>query len=275
MIELLSFLSIAFAAILIGFFASMMGVGGGIFIVPMLTLIFSFSAESAVGTSITAVVFTSISSSIVYFRKRLIDYRLGAILIITSLIGVRLGALATAKVHSEVILLAFGLLLLYPSIMMIRGKKPSEIVNIFKNSSRASSSGYTRRVELGGEVFEYGYSSLSALILGLGAGFASGFLGIGGGTVMVPSMVLLLGIPMIVAVATSLFVMIPTSILGAYTHFTLGNVNFGYAIPLILGVFIGAQVGARTAQKLPAIRLRQIFGILLLYASLRMIWSAV
>jgi len=279
MTDPLVLISVALAAVLIGCFASMMGVGGGIFIVPMLTLIFSFPAENAVGTSITAVLFTSISSSIVYFRRRLIDYRLGIILVITSLIGVRLGALATARVHSEIILLAFGLLLIYPSVMMIKGQKPSEIVNVIRGSSgKASgkrSSGYTRRVEVGGEIYEYSYSYISALLIGLGAGLASGFLGIGGGTIMVPSMVLLLNLPMIVAVATSLFVMVPTSFLGAYTHFTLGHVNFEYAIPLIIGVFAGAQIGARIAQRVPATRLRQIFGVLLLYASLRMILSAV
>ncbi|MDI3501927.1 MAG: uncharacterized protein PWR13_1243 [Archaeoglobi archaeon] len=274
MIELMSFISIAVAAVLIGFFASMMGVGGGIFIVPMLTLIFSFPPQLAVGTSITAVFFTSISSSLVYFRKKLIDYRLGLILIVTSLVGVRLGALSTSIVESDVILIAFGILLIYPSLMMISGRKPSEIVNVLRRSSSERRKKYTRVVKVGDETFEYGYSTISALLLGLGAGFASGFLGIGGGTIMVPSMVLLLDVPMIVAVATSLFVMIPTSALGALTHFTLGNVNFGYAIPLIIGVFTGAQIGARTAQKVPSVRLRQIFGVLLLYASIRMILSA-
>jgi len=273
MIELTNFILIAVAAVLIGFFSSMMGVGGGIFIVPMLTLIFSFPPQLAVGTSITAVLFTSISSSLVYFRKRLIDYRLGLILIVTSLAGVRLGALATSIVESDIILVAFGILLIYPSLMMIRGKKPSEIVNVLKRGSSESGNKYKRVVKLGDEIFEYGYNTISALLLGLGAGFASGFLGIGGGTIMVPAMVLLLGIPMIVAVATSLFVMIPTSALGAFTHFTLGNVNFGYAIPLIIGVFTGAQIGARTAQRVPSVRLRQIFGVLLLYASIRMILS--
>ena len=95
--------------------------------------------------------------------------------------------------------------------------------------------------------------------------------GIGGGTVFVPSLAVFLGLDIVTAVATSLFVMIPTTIIGAAKHWMQGNLHVELALPLILGIIIGTQIGPRIGSKIPKKRLRQLFGIVLLYAAVNMI----
>jgi hypothetical protein len=107
--------------------------------------------------------------------------------------------------------------------------------------------------------------------IGLIAGIASGLFGIGGGTVMVPSLSVFLGFDIVIAVATSLFVMAPSALMGSYQHWVQGNLHPELALPLILGLVIGAQIGPRVGARLPKKRLRQLFGVVLLYAAVNMV----
>ena len=115
-----------------------------------------------------------------------------------------------------------------------------------------------------GKVFEYDakiYSGLVFLFLG---GLASGFLGIGGGLIVVPIFVAMVGLSMHIAVATSMLTMIFTSIAGVSTHILLGNVLVDYAAPLVVGILIGAQLGARTAKQLRSTGLERVFAVAVL-----------
>ena len=115
----------------------------------------------------------------------------------------------------------------------------------------------------------------TTVIVGVIAGAASGMFGIGGGTVMVPALAVFLGLDIVTAVATSLFVMIPSAMIGAYQHWVQGDLRPELAIPLILGLIIGAQLGPRLGSRIPKKRLRQLFGIVLVYAIVNMILKAV
>ncbi len=125
-------------------------------------------------------------------------------------------------------------------------------------------------VDSRGVRFEYTASILPGVAFSFLAGVASGLLGIGGGSVMVPVMSLLVGIPMHIAVATSAFMIVFTSSSAAVTHFLQGNVVLEYAVALALGSVIGAQVGARLARRIRAGRLRKVFGLFLFLIGLRM-----
>ena len=247
------------AAVFIGLVASMIGVGGGIFMVPLLSLSHLVgTTQEAVGTSLAAVVFTSISSTLAYRSKRVIQLKLGLWLMPATILGAWTGAYLTRFISSGGLSVAFGLLLLYPAVMMLRGRQPREIAGLFRKSPAGNN-----------------YSPIEVFLLGLGAGLASGFFGIGGGIVMVPAITIFLRLDILEAVATSLFVMGPSALIGTAQHLLQGNLHLELALPLIVGIVIGAQLGPRLSTRLPRARLRQLFGLALAYSAVNMILSGI
>lgn len=245
-------------AILVGAIASMLGLGGGVFMTPLLLLAgFVSTQPDAAGTSVAAVVFTGLSASFAYFRRRAIDIRIGLLFMPTALAGVFLGKAIIETVNPSWLTIAFGVFLLYPVGMMLLGKTPKESGVRLKGWS----SGPRYYILVG--------------IIGLVAGTATKLFGIGGGTVFVPSLVVLLGIDIVTAVATSLFVMIPIALVSAITSWTAGTLHWPLAVPLILGIIIGAQIGPHVGGRISKKRLRQIFGVVLLYAAAHMIYDGV
>jgi hypothetical protein len=245
------------AGLAIGTLSSLLGVGGGIFIVPLLTLSgLVASVQEAAGTSLAAITFTSLSASIAYARRRAIDVRTGIALMPTSLLGAWAGARLTSIIDSRWLAIGFATLLLYPIVMMLRGKTTSEI-------------GRARRGPVtGARLYAIGAA------IGLAAGLGSGLLGIGSGTIMVPSLALFLGLDIVPAIATSLFVMVPSSAFGAWTHYQQGHLRVELAIPLLVGTVIGAQFGPFLGERISRRRLRQLFGLVLLYAAVNMVLKA-
>lgn len=242
----------------IGFIASILGLGGGVFMTPLLLLAgFVSTQPDAAGTSVAAVVFTGISSSIAYFGRKVIDFRIGLSFMPTAIVGVFLGKAIIASVNPSWLTIAFGVFLLYPVGMMLLGKTPKDA----KTRLKGWSSGIR-------------YYVLVAII-GLVAGVATKLFGIGGGTVFVPSLVVLLGIDIVTAAATSLFVMIPIALISAITSWQAGTLHWMLALPLILGIIIGAQIGPRVGKSISKKRLRQVFGIVLLYAAANMIFKGI
>lgn len=253
------FLQLGGAALFIGLIASMIGVGGGIFMVPLLSLSHLVGTmQEAVGTSLAAVIFTSLSSTLAYRAKRVVELKLGLMLMPTTILGAWAGAYLTRFISSGGLSVAFGLLLLYPAVMMLRGRPPREVARLFRWSASRD-----------------GYNLIGVALLGLGAGLASGFFGIGGGIVMVPAMAIFLQLEIISAVATSLFVMGPSALIGALQHFFQGNLHPELALPLIVGIIIGAQLGPQLSTRIPQVRLRQLFGLALLYSVVNMILSGI
>jgi len=255
----LDFLFLAIVAIPIGWIASMIGVGGGIFMVPLLSIVFGLETQIAVGTSLTAIVFNSASSTIGYARQKAVQFRLGLLLMPTAIGGVLLGGWLTEQLSSEVLAIAFGVLLVYVAVLMLWGKTPKDLAAKFQNVNADGQSEPHIAV---------------IFVVGLLAGIASGFFGIGGGVVMVPALTLLLGIDIVLAVATSLFVMGPIAIMGALEHgLLLDNVRLHYALALATGIVVGAQLGTMTSVHIPKVLLRRLFGIVLLYSAVNMIFS--
>lgn len=238
---------------------------------PLLTLGYfldSLDPRQAVGTSTATIVFTSLASTLAYYRQKRIDYKMGLILATTTVPGSSLGAYLTKIVPNEQLGIIFGFFIILVSVQMI-------FVNSAKSSvskREVNSKSWRRRlVDSKGVVFEYKTSVALCFATGFLGGLASGFLGIGGGSVLVPMMNVIIGIPIHVCVATSMFVMVFTSLSGAVTHLYLGNVNPEYAVPLIVGVIFGAQVGAHLSRKASGKNLKRIFGIVLLLVGLMML----
>ena len=253
-------------AFLVGIIAAMIGVGGGVFIVPFLTLVSDFSPQHAVGTSLAMILFTSLSSTERFTRQRRVDFKVGLILTLATVPGAFLGAYLTTLVTAKLLGLAFGTVLIFIALRMAFQS------NFYKlRLPKAQRSWHRKIVDSDGNVFEYDTNVSLGLALSFLGGLSSGLLGIGGGSVMVPILHLIMGLPIHVTVATSMFIMIFTSVSGVATHFSLGNVHLDYAILLCVGVIFGAQLGAHFSKKVSGKNLRRLFAVVLFLVSVRMI----
>lgn len=266
MLTPIDFILLPLLAFPVGVLAAMVGVGGGIFIVPLLTLIYDFKTPEAIGTSLAMIIFTSIFSTVSYSRQKRIDYKLGLILSIITIPGAIVGAIAANIINPAQLGLIFGIFLVFVALRMLITYNFGKL-----NAKKTDKLWHRKIIDSAGTVFEY-YSDLrKSFPPSFFGGFFSGLLGIGGGVVMVPIMNFLMDFPMHLAVATSMFIMIFTSLAGALTHFTLGNVHLEYMILLCIGIVFGTQLGAYASKRTSGKNLRRIFGIIVILVSILMI----
>jgi len=251
---------------LIGTVAAMVGIGGGVFIVPALTLIYGFNSHNAVGTSLTVIVFTSLASTYRYFKQRRIDYKVGLASAVTTVPGAFAGAYLTSLISSKMLGVIFAFFLLFVAFRMLFN------LNLTGPRTFKTWRGWRRKlVDSDGNVFEYDANIVIGSFLSFLGGLSSGLLGIGGGALIVPILNLVVHLPIHITIATSMFIMIFTSISGVFTHIYLNNVNFEYAACLAIGVIFGAQLGAYTAKRTSAKLLKRIFGVVLIIIDVRLL----
>ncbi|WP_257131650.1 sulfite exporter TauE/SafE family protein [Bacillus sp. AFS017336] len=247
-LQILILVSIGLAAGTVG---SLIGLGGGIIIVPMLLNIDHFlSAFStvpihvAVGTSLITIVFSSLSSTLSYHKQKRIDYKSGILFLIGSVPGSLLGTYINSLLNTERFTLFFGIFLICISIFLfISSKLNKKSKEVHKGIIRT----YTNDE---GEAYTYSYSLSLAISLSICVGIISGLFGIGGGILLVPMMAFLFGFPPQLAVATSMFVVMFTTLGSSISYITLGEVNFYYILLLIPGAWFGGKIGAFINQKL-------------------------
>jgi hypothetical protein len=237
----------------------MTGVGGGIFIVPILTFFYGFVVNNATGTSLTTIIFTAMASAINYAKQKRIYYKTGLILIITTAPGAYLGAWVAEIMKERLLGLVFGVFLILVATRML--------ISVVRRRTQDKTGTAITDEEL--------VKSGKIIVIGAGlsffGGFASGLLGIGGGTLIVPIMTLAMGMPIHLATATSMFTMIFTSISGVAKYYQASLINFPVALLFATGTVIGAQVGAYTSKKISGRNLSLIFGIMLTVAGVNMI----
>jgi uncharacterized membrane protein YfcA len=203
-----------------------------------------------------------------YVQQKRVDYLIGAMLIVGTIPGATMGAYATKFVSSADLSSLLGVFLMVLAGRMIVGSLRR---GTSTKQSGVDAQGWRRRlVDSRGHEFHYSARVKVGIPLAIMGGFTSGFFGIGGGVVMVPVMNLAMGIPIHLAVATSMFLMVFTSISGVATHLALGNVLVEHALVLAAGVVAGAQIGARAARRLRASHLSSLFGIVLIIVGARM-----
>lgn len=227
---------------------SLLGLGGGFLIVPMLTIFLGVPIRTAVALSLLSILANSISASIVYVDKKVVDYRLGLILESTTMLGAVVGANINLMASESIIYVVFGIVLTYVAYRMVLGRKYDD------------EGGSRRRGNL------YIAASVSFV-----AGVLSGLLGIGGGILKMPILILLLSLPTRVAIGTSLFMISITSATSTYIYFINNVINLSYAPYAVLGASIGAQLGSRLGLRIEARYLRILFSVFLLIFSLIMI----
>ncbi len=178
-------------------------------------------------------------------------------------------------IPEDILRAIFGVVLFIASVRMFlkkNNKDKSELKSDTSSTESDSKFLCVKRIctDLDGTQFEYTVSIPLIALFGFCAGLASGLLGVGGGIIQVPVLNLIFGIPIHVAIATSLFIIIFTSSFGMTTHLLLGNVLISVGIFLAIGTVIGGQIGARTAQKIDREKLRKIFAIVMALTGIRM-----
>lgn len=253
---------------------SMLGLGGGVFLVPILTLFFGIDPKLAVGASAIVVVTNSIVGSTNHLRSRFTNLRLAMLLQVSMAVGAIAGALYGVVADPRVIYIVFGVVLVYAAVSMVSKRERSV----------TAPPPWTPDPLLLGAAFhdpairqEVGYiPTRVAAGMGVGAvaGVISGMLGVGGGVVMVPAMNLLMHVPVKAAVGTSSFMIGITSVATAFVYYSHGKLDPTLIVPSIIGVFLGGQIGSRLTRRIKAQRLALIFALILLYLGVSLLLRA-
>ena len=273
-------LEIFLVSIFAGLVGALFGLGGGIIIIPFLTLVEGVPVQLAVGASLVSVVATSSSSAATYVQDHLTNLRLGMFLEIGTVAGAITGAFLAGFFqgpNQAILFILFGVLLVYGSAIMLAGRKRD-------SAPAVQADGLSSTLKLSGDYpdpatgvrTEYSVSR-APHILGLSyiAGIVSALLGVGGGIIQVPTMNLVSKVPVKAASATSNFMIGVTAAASASVYFLRGQINFLLAAPLMIGVVTGASIGTRLLRSTPPLRIKLLFAILLLVIAADMILQGV
>jgi hypothetical protein len=274
----LLFILITFASsIIAGGLGSLLGVGGGIIVVPVLTLGFGIDIKHAIGASLVSIIATSSGAAAGYVKERMTNLRVGMLLEIGTAAGAIGGAYAAAFIDARWLFLLFGIMLGYSGLSMLKKRRDrsGEAVPMdpWANRLRLHGSFYDRSIN---RQIDYRVTNVKpAMSIMVLAGMASGLLGIGSGILKVPAMDLAMRLPIKVSTATSNFMIGVTGATGAAMYFARGDINPFIAGPVAAGVLIGAVAGSKILGRLKDNRIRVGFVILLLWASGQMLWKGV
>lgn len=248
-----------------GTFGALLGLGGGILIVPILTLGFGVPLTAAVGTSLICVIATSTGAAAINVRAGRADVRLGITLAAGTVVGALTGGVVAGVLPDRALAALFAALLVYTAITMGRRLLPSS------TSTRGEESDIDPAAPDGPAAPAYRRRRRPAAIGGsFLAGNVSGLLGVGGGVVTVPLIHLVMDAPMRVAVATSNFMIGITAAAGAYAYLFRGDVDPRLAAPVVLGVAGGAAIGAALSARLRSTWLTALFVVVVVYVAVRM-----
>ena len=250
-----------------GAFGSLLGLGGGVLIVPLLTLGFGLPLRDAVGVSLVCVVMTSSAAAGVYLERRVADLRLGMTLELFTAMGALLGGSIAFLLDERTLAGLFAILLLYVSVSMFRSGRRAAVPASPAGEPDAPDPPSSAPPAIRG--FRIG------IVGSFGAGIVSALLGIGGGMIKVPLMHLAMGVPLRVATATSNLMIGITAAASAVIYALNGGIDPYVAGPTAVGVFIGATAGSRVAHRVSVRWLRILFVVVLGYTAVQMLLRAV
>ena len=265
---------LAVAGFVGGAFGSMVGLGGGVFLIPMLTLFLDVPIHNAIAASLAAVIATSTTGSITYLRQGLTNLRLGVTMETALVVGALVGGLVGAFLGKEVLSAVFGAVMVAVSIYMVlrRNSAPSYPAEGADLGSLGTA--YFDR-SLGREV-RYRVKRLPlGMLMGLVAGNVSGLLGVGGGFLTVPFMRLGMDVPMRAAVSTSSLMLGATACAGSLVYLARGMMDPMTAVPVVLGVMTGAYLGSSLALRVRSAVLILILSVVLFALAVQMILASV
>ena len=267
-------LVLATASVAAGFLGALTGLGGGVVIVPLLSLVFGVDIRYAVGASLVSVIATSSGAAAAYVREGLSNIRVGMLLELATTLGAIVGAYAAGFLSVSVIAVVFGVVLILGALLAARrppqdrgSGQPDRIATRLRlDSAYPTGDGYrsyhVRGVPLG-------------LALMWIAGALSGLLGIGSGAMKVLAMDRAMRLPFKVSTTTSNFMIGVTAAASAGVYLRRGYIDPGLAMPVVLGIITGAALGARALSGAPPRLMRLVFAVVVTGLGLEMIWNGV
>lgn len=253
----LTLVALAGAGFVAGVLGALLGIGGGVFLVPVLTVFLDMPIRAAVGASLVGVIATSAGVAWLATGKRGADVGLALRLVLATVVGAIAGGFLAGKVRPSTLHFLFSgivfLLALYTAYRAFRQVGQVEEA-LFRTD------------------YVPGHWP-EGILLAVMAGMLSGLLGVGGGFLMVPVMYTIMGIPLGVATATSNFMVGITASASFFVYYGRGDIYPALAVPTALGVFAGAITGARLAPRLRATWIRTALILLLVFIGVQMLWK--
>jgi uncharacterized protein len=265
---------VCLGSLLAGLLGALTGLGGGVVLVPLLTLFFKVDIRYAIGASLVSVIATSSGAAAAYVKEGFSNIRIGMFLEIATTLGALLGASIATRVPTRAIAIIFGVVLLYSAYLSRRVRPKSEwndppdplATRLKMNGSFPTAEGpryyNPRHVPAG-------------FSLMFGAGALSGLLGIGSGAVKVLAMDQAMRIPFKVSTTTSNFMIGVTAAASAGVYLNRGYIDPGLAMPVMLGVLVGSLLGSRILMKAETGLLRVVFSLVIVFLGLQMIYQGI
>lgn len=253
-----------------GFLGALLGLGGGIIVVPVLTLVYHVDIRYAIAASLISIVATSSGAAASYLKDSLTNLRLAVFLEVGTVSGAIVGFLISSFIKAQFLFLLFGTFLFFSALMMLR-KRGEHIATV--------NHPWAEKLRLDGiypesenRLVEYKVQNVPlGLFAMFGAGVMSALLGIGSGIFKVLAMDGAMKLPIKVSSATSNFMIGVTASASAGAYLLRGDVRPEIAAPVAVGIIVGSFVGAKAMVKIPAVRIRQIFVVVLSIVSIQMI----
>ena len=267
------FFFVLFASAFAGFVGALVGLGGGVFIVPILTLGFGVPFDAAIGASIVSVIATSSGAAAAYVRDRMTNLRVGMFLEVATTTGAICGALLSTMLDPTVLFIVFGVVLLIsamPLVMRLGEELPANVIN-HKWAARLRLPGtYPDRRSRQDVAYNVAHIRWGFSLMYI-AGLISGLLGIGSGTFKVLAMDTAMRLPMKVSTTTSNFMIGVTAAASAGIFFQRGDIDPAIAAPVALGVLLGATVGAKMLTRMSNVWLKRVFVPVIVLVALNML----
>ncbi|MDX5418640.1 MAG: sulfite exporter TauE/SafE family protein [Hymenobacteraceae bacterium] len=251
---------------LVSGFGTIIGFGGGVFMVPILIIFFGYNIEIAIGATMSALVPASIIASVFNLRDRSIDYLVGSLIQFPAVAGTVLGAFMVAFLPVSELQLIFALFVLVVGGFMVipKKKKQARHSGMMYRIRRAPTS-FIRKNRA--KHLAYRLNGGVVSVFGFASGIIAGLFGIGGGFLQTPMMIKLFRMPSQIATSTSLFILVITSFTGFISHYLLGNVLWSRSLPLMAAFALGALGGNLLKKHRPPVQnLEKLIGLGLLLA---------
>ncbi len=230
-----------------GVFGGLVGLGGGVVMIPMMVGLLKVSQHKANGTSLIALVFTGIIGTMVYGMNQNVNLAASILLAVPAMFTARMGARYCSRLPEWKLRRAFGVFLIAVSVLMAAKSYPPHLA--------LSLTEWIKTAVL--------------ITTGLMTGFLAGMMGVGGGVLMITSMVLIVGYDQQMAQGSTLLAIIPGSMVGAYAHWRLGNTEGHLLKGLIPGILLGTWLGGSLANVLPEVNLRIVFAAVLIWVGVQ------
>jgi uncharacterized membrane protein YfcA len=266
-------ITLGLISVLAGVLGSLVGLGGGIVVVPVLTLLYHVDIRLAIGASIVSVIATSSGAAAVYVRDRMTNLRAGMFLEIATTIGAVSGAFLTSALPARALFIVFAVVLGYSAFATFRKRHTAALLTT--SDDRLANyfnlhGSYYDQVE--GRTLDYKVTGTKlGLALMYVAGLVSALLGVGSGALKVPAMDLAMHLPMKVSTATSNFMIGVTAAASAGVYFARGQIDPIIAAPVAAGVLAGSMIGSRVLGRVTSGAIRLLFVVVLVVICIEML----